>query len=50
MNKIILVLIGAFLLAACGPKRLGCGPKRLCDSTEKQKTTPVTTVAVNVKG
>ncbi len=35
MRKLILILIGIFLLASCGPKRLGCGPKRLCDASEK---------------
>ena len=38
MKKIILILVGIFLLASCGPKRLGCGPKRLCDSTGKVET------------
>lgn len=43
MKKLILILIGTFLFASCGPKRLGCGPKR-CDATEKVDT--IKTIAI----
>ena len=49
MKKIILILVGIFLLASCGPKRLGCGPKRLCDSTEKINVVKSQTKSVAAK-
>jgi hypothetical protein len=36
MKKLLLILLLAALLSACGPKRLGCGPNRRC-SIEKSK-------------
>jgi hypothetical protein len=36
MIKILLLLFTIFMLASCGPHRMGCGARGICKTTEKQ--------------
>jgi hypothetical protein len=36
MRKILALTFTIFMLASCGPHRMGCGARGICDTPERQ--------------